>query len=410
MPGFNDAMIRRLEQELEERNAAATGIIANAQDSNPPRDLNDAEKQALSSLRDRMANIQSQLEELESTKAAAISVHNRMKQLDVALTHSRKAGGESVEYRSAGEWALDSWKASLGDRAAAERIDVFYRQAQHDKTGDLDGVIPDPIVGPVISFIDAARPLVNAIGPRALPSASWHRPVVTQFPNVDIQGSSGGPADEKTELVSRKMTLTRINAEAVTYGGYVNVSRQAIDFSNGAAMDAIIGGLAAEYAIATEQAAATELDASLTAAVGYGASPDADSIRAALWSAAGTVYGTTKGQGRLYLALAPDVLPVFGPLFAPIVGVAATGEGLSAANFSQGALGTISGIPVLMSAGLGSGKAFLFSTAAIEVYEQRVGTLQVAEPSVLGVQVAYAGYFTALTIDDGGIVELTATT
>jgi hypothetical protein len=69
----------------------------------------------------------------------------------------------------------------------------------------------------------------------------------------------------------------------------------------------------------------------------------------------------------------------------------------------------VSGINVVMSAGLDSGGAFLLSTAAIEVYEQRVGTLQVTEPSVLGVQVAYAGYFTPLTITDDAIVPLTAT-
>jgi hypothetical protein len=62
-----------------------------------------------------------------------------------------------------------------------------------------------------------------------------------------------------------------------------------------------------------------------------------------------------------------------------------------------------------MSAGLGTNKAFLLSTAAVEVYEQRVGTLQVTEPSVLGVQVAYAGYFTPLRLVDNGIIELTAT-
>ena len=44
----NDAMIRRLEKELEERNSAVQGIISNAQDAE--RDLNDAEKETLSSL------------------------------------------------------------------------------------------------------------------------------------------------------------------------------------------------------------------------------------------------------------------------------------------------------------------------------------------------------------------------
>jgi hypothetical protein len=71
-------------------------------------------------------------------------------------------------------------------------------------------------------------------------------------------------------------------------------------------------------------------------------------------------------------------------------------------------MGTISGVSLVMSAGLSSGEAFLFSTAALEVYEQRVGTLQAVEPSVAGVQVAYLGYFTPLMINDDAIVPLVA--
>jgi hypothetical protein len=48
----------------------------------------------------------------------------------------------------------------------------------------------------------------------------------------------------------------------------------------------------------------------------------------------------------------------------------------------------------------------VFSTAAIEVWEQRIGSLQVVEPSVLGVQVAYAGYFATLIVNDDAIVPL----
>ena len=91
-------------------------------------------------------------------------------------------------------------------------------------------------------------------------------------------------------------------------------------------------------------------------------------------------------------------LPVFG---YPIT---------TAANeVNAGLIGSISGIPTYMSPGLGTNKAFLLSTGAVEVYEQRVGTLQVTEPSVLGVQVAYAGYFTPLRLVDNGVIELTAT-
>jgi hypothetical protein len=69
-------------------------------------------------------------------------------------------------------------------------------------------------------------------------------------------------------------------------------------------------------------------------------------------------------------------------------------------------VGSISGIRTVMSSGLGAGTAYVFSTSAIECYEQRVGTLQVTEPSVLGVQVAYAGYFTPLVIEEDAIIPL----
>jgi hypothetical protein len=47
------------------------------------------------------------------------------------------------------------------------------------------------------------------------------------------------------------------------------------------------------------------------------------------------------------------------------------------------------------------------STAAAEVYEDRIGSLSVVEPSVLGVQVAYAGLFSPLTIEPLGIIKVT---
>lgn len=407
MSHANDAMIRRLQKELEERSAAASGIIETAQ--NAERDLNTAEKETLTSLRSRIGELKDQLDELESFSNVAGQVAERMKQFDQAMTVARKTGGTSVEYRSAGAWALDSYRASLGDRQAHERLEVFYREAAHQTTPDNLGVVPDPVVGNVINFIDAARPLVSFLGAQSMPSATWHRPRVTQGTSVAVQGDYGDSTDEKTELVSQKMLITRLTANAVTYGGYVNVSRQNIDFSSPQVLDIIINDLAARYAIQTEAALAAELAATTTGAVGYGGSPSAASVATAIWTAAGTVYAATRGQGRLALAVSPGRLGTFGGLFAPINPQSAISPGFTAGTFGQGVMGTISGIPVIMSAGLPTNTAFLFSTAAIEAFEQRVGTLQVTEPSVLGVQVAYAGYFTALTIEDDAIVPLTAT-
>lgn len=290
-----------------------------------------------------------------------------------------------------------------------ERLELFYRAAAHQKTSDNLGVVPDPVIGPVLNVIDAARPLVQAIGPEPLPSNTFYLPIVGQHTVVDVQGTAGLAADEKVELDSQKMTITRKTVNAVTYGGYVNVSRQNIDFSSPSIMDIIVDDLAAQYAIKTEAAVGTELDTSTATAVGYGASPTAATVTAAIWAAAGDVFAGMRGQGRLILAVAPDRLELFGPLFPPIGVTNGQSQGLFAGSYAQGFSGGISGVQVLMSAGLGSGKAFLFSTAAVRCFEQRVGTLSATEPSVLGVQVAYAGYFAVENIVDTGIIELTAT-
>jgi HK97 family phage major capsid protein len=403
-----DAMIDRLEREIAERDAFIQGTVANAQDTE--RDLTQSENELVTEARKRIEVVEEQLESLNAAKVRSESARRKAADVQNQLAAMRRGvdAGE-VEYRSAGEYVLEMYKAALGDRQSQERLEFFHRAAAHQKTSDNLGLIPNPILDGVINFIDAARPLVQLLGPKPMPSATWFRPLVTQGTSVAVQGSAGAAADEKAELVSQKMTITRLTANAVTYGGYVNVSRQDIDFSSPGVMDAIIGDLAARYAVQTEAALGTNLDASTSTNVGYGASPTAASIRTAVWTAASTIYTATAGVGRVVLALSPGRLPVFGPLFVPIVNVSQTGDGLSAGDFNQGLVGTVAGVPTYMSAGLGTNKAFLFSTAAAEVYEQRVGTLQVTEPSVLGVQVAYAGYFTPLRIVDNGIIELTAT-
>ena len=118
-----------------------------------------------------------------------------------------------------------------------------------------------------------------------LPAATFYLPIVTQQPAVAVQGSAGAAADEKAELTSQKMTITRTTVTAVTYGGYLNVSKQDIDFSSPPIMQEVIDGLAAAYAIQTEASVGTKLDASTGAVVNYGASPTAATITTAVWSA-----------------------------------------------------------------------------------------------------------------------------
>src|SRR5262245_24631083 len=404
----NDQMIRRLETELKEHEIFANGVIERANAGE--RDLNDDERELLCEKRARMSNIKDQIEQLEDISRVADEVRNRAAQVDRVVTSRKNEVVGPIEYRTAGEWALDTYKSHLGDRESTDRLELYYRAAAHQKTTDNVGVVPDPIVGDVVNFIHAATPVVSALRPRPLPSATWYRPKVTQGTATAKQGTNGKAADEKTELTSQKMVITRLTATATTFGGYVNVSRQNIDFSQPSILDLVINDLAAQYAIDTEAEVCDVLAATTTPAVTYDSTPatgtGGEAVAQALWTAAAQAYTAVKGQGRLILAVSPAVLANFGPLFAPYGPQNQHGQGFNAGAFSQGAMGTISGIGVVMSAGLSPGESFVFSTAAVEVYEQRIGTLQVSEPSVLGLQVAYAGYFTALAIENAAIIPL----
>jgi HK97 family phage major capsid protein len=403
-----DTMVRRLNNELDEQENLVRSIMERANAGN--RDMNDEERNIMAECRGRMESIQSQLSEVQEVNKMAFETRSSARIIDQAIAQYKgQPDVGEVEYRSAGHWALDTYKGHLGDREANERLETYYRAADHQKTTDNLGVIPDPIVGGLVNFIDNARPLVSLLGVQPLNNATWYRPRVTQHTAVGAQGAAGAAADEKAELTSQKMVITRLTGQAKTYGGYVNVSRQNIDFSQPGILDAVINDLASQYAIQTEAATAAAINSTATAAVGYGASPTTATISAAIWSATATAYNVTKGQGGVVLVIAPDRLATFGPLFAPVNPQNAQSEGFRAGAFNQGLMGNISGVPVYMSAGLASGKSFLLSTACIEVFEQRIGTLQVTEPSVLGVQVAYAGYFTPLVIEDDAIIPLTAT-
>jgi hypothetical protein len=132
-------------------------------------------------------------------------------------------------------------------------------------------------------------------------------------------------------------------------------------------------------------------------------------LTGALWAGAATAYTAVKGQGRLAFFVSPDMLGLWGQLFAPVNPVTAQSAGFEAANFGSGLMGAIAGIPTYMDASLPTGTNLVISSAAVEVYEDRIGSLQVVEPSVLGVQVAYAGYYTWWIADAGGVVKIVKT-
>jgi len=395
-----DAMIARLEAEMEERNATIEGLVGMAQEGG--RDLVSGEMEQIAELRKRISALSDQLGPLRETSKLAIESRRKAREIDAELQSARAHGKVgNVEYRSAGQYVADRYLAMMGDDGALSRTEVFHRAAAHQTTADNPGLLPESIVGPIVNFVDTARPIVALVGPQDLGMGAWAYAKVTQHTQVGLQ------AGEKTELASRKMTITKTPLAPDTYGGYVNVSRQDINRTSPAILDMVINDLAGQYAIQTEAAAATAMTAAAQVGPVIPATPTGANIATALWGAAGSVFAATKGQGRTVIAMSPDQLGIIGPIFPGVNPTNAFSAGFDAGNLASGGQGAVVGLSVIMSAGLATDTILVFSTSAVNCFEARYGALQVVEPSVWGVQVGYAGDFKTVIVEPTAIVRVT---
>jgi HK97 family phage major capsid protein len=397
-----DQLLARYGSEIEEKQSFIDSLVEGAEKES--RDLTTQEMELVTRTRDRLSSLNEQIGPLQEARRISSESANHVAAMHQQMQAANGDRPKEHSYRSAGAYVLDYWKAALGAHDAHERLDLYQRAAAHQTTTDNPGLLPEQLIAPVVNFVDESRPLVGALGARDLPAGSWSRPRITQHTQVQPQSA------EKAELVSRKMIIGKVPVAAVTYGGYVNVSRQDADWTQPAIMDLIISDLAGQYAIETENAAIDALVAASTAGptIATGA-PTAAAVATAFWTAAGSVFAATKGQGRVIAVCGVDMLGMLGPLFVPINPQNAQSEGFRAVDFSTGLVGSIAGIPVYVTAGAATNTILVLSTAAAEVYEDRVGALQVVEPSVLGVQVAYAGYFAPLALEATGIIKITKT-
>jgi HK97 family phage major capsid protein len=272
-------MLARLAAEAEEKAKFVDGLIESAEKDS--RDLTSQELELVTRSRDRQKELEEQMGPLEEAHRISNGSRERIAELSRYIGEGDPA--PDFEYRSAGEYTLDYWKASVGLRENKERLETYNRAAAHQTTADNPGLLPTPIVAPVVNFIDFTRPLTTWLGPRQIPSNSWVRPKVTQHTNVAVQ-----PVGEKNELVSQKMTIAKQTVTANTYGGYVNVSRQDLDWSTPSIMDIVINDLAGKYGVVTEAAlCAAAIAAAPTSTTIPTGTPTAAALTAALWKAAG---------------------------------------------------------------------------------------------------------------------------
>jgi uncharacterized protein len=279
-------------------------------------------------------------------------------------------------------------------------------------TADTPGILPEIITGSVFDGLNPVRPFVSAIGAKAMPQsgATFRRPVITVRPTVTQQ-----PTGQLNALDPSTVTVANNNVNKLTFGTYVTMSEQDLDWSDPASINIVLDQLAIAYGQATDNYA---VDTCYSAIVQT--EPVADNTDPEDWITA--IYGAAKqiSQSSNYLpthmVLDPTAWSIVGkllsstgnpifPMNAPINGIGTLPGGATSWN------GNPLGLTLVVDKNLPSGSVFVGhlagAAAGFEFYEQQKGAISVDVPSTLGRTIAYRGYAAAFMADATKLCKIT---
>lgn len=411
-----NAVLDRLREQRNDQFSFIDQLMARVAEEN--RDLVEAEQSNLDAARERITALDKQispLAEYEKLRQASSDGNPlpgpRSTQGD---PRPLAAGGDAPAYASAGSFIVDMmrakgvpWATNTADRVpnpdAAARVQ--RAAVQNQTTDDTPGILPAPIVGPIVGVLDSARPFVASLsgGARSMagiPGSTFSRPRITQHVQV------GKQAAQKTELPSRQMVIGSVPFAKETFGGTVDVSRQVIDWTSPSAWDALIQDLAGIYGWETDHAAANDL-ATKVVQTSQAATNDLPGWAAALYDAAVKAYLGGSAVGTMPKGALPDRVWLSVDMWGKFGGIVDPARMAAFANAAQALgpqeltnfAGNILGAPRVVVPSFPANTIIVGSSTMYEAYEEVIGLLSAVEPALLGIEVAYGGYFAYAPLD-----------
>ena len=274
-------------------------------------------------------------------------------------------------------------------------------------TTNTPGLLPVPVLGPVFQDLNFIRPVVAAVGARAMPnggaSKTFVRPTITTHTSVAAQSSELAAASATTMIIASN------TCSKTTLSGQVTLSIQDIDFTDPASLNIILNDLVGEYLLASDNVAADAITAGATASGSTWTvtAGNPTSLISAIYTAAYNILLDTNFLPD-HIFVAPGVWQALGaqldaddrPVF-PYVGAA----GLMGVNAMGSANITVAntfnpfGLNLVADRNFAAGTMVVARGTAIEFYEQIRGLLSVELPSTLGRNFSYTGYVSTFIAD-----------
>ena len=319
------------------------------------------------------------------------------------------------EYMAAFHQGGDNWK-----KAQQNFIDYrnWHKSPLEAAAGDefltsVPGLLTQVELGPVFQDINFMRPVVAALGARAMPStpsATFNRPTITTHTSAAAQ--TEGSALSATTMVIANNTVTK-----KTFGASQNISYQTISFTDPAALQIVINDMLGEYMVATDNEAADNL---LTAATSAGEwdLTAADLFKSIYDAAAVTLAATNMLPTHMFVDPATWVLimkladttgrPLFANYGGPglqgvnAIGVGNTQLGPNLDN-NYGPLG----LKLVVDNNFAAKTMVIMKDIGFEVYEAQQGILSLDNPSTLTRSVSTYGYFCTFKANGSMIQKIT---
>jgi uncharacterized protein len=355
-------------------------------------------------------------EEMESTPAPEVVEAAAIPTSPIFAAAKREfvlpsAGEFMAAYHIGGDTYANMNKA-VADYTASKRTPL-QAAAGDVLTTDTPGLLPVPVLGPLVQDLNFLRPTADAVGMRAYPdggqSKTFIRPTITTHTSVASQ----------TELAAASATTMVIASNSIsktTLAGQVTLSVQDIDFTNPAAMQLILNDLMGEYMIASDNLVADNLLAAATSS-GVWDGTVADLLKSVYDSAVDISSGRNWTPTHMFVS--PDVWGQMGqladttgrPIF-PFIGAGLTGQnalgGGNATSWNGNPLGLqlvvdsnfAAKTMIITRVGQGQGDAY-------EAYESIRGLMSVEQPAVLGRLMSFHGYVSTFAAIGGMIRKIT---
>jgi HK97 family phage major capsid protein len=270
-----------------------------------------------------------------------------------------------------------------------------------------DSILKNAWVNETIRILDNGRPTYNVFTSAPLPADG----MTIEYPLLNSDSSAiEEQVAEGDSLTFGKIDLTSATANIKTYGGYTAMTRQLIERSSVAYVDAAFRAMAAAYAKKTNNVVKAYINSLATTSTSSVAAWTADAIIEMLADSATKVNNET-GKALEFILCSSDVFKQLAKqvdgVARPIAAATNPSNGFGSIN-PVGLTGNIAGLPIVVDPSLAAGTLLTGASSAITTYESAGAPFRLNDGDITNLtqQFSVYGYLAVAGHDPKALVKV----